>query len=82
MAITFRLRKLNAIILKMQDADIDEKSALKRRYCDEVVSLIDDITSKSELVGNSIATVYLDDVKNGNYIKAVDCVEYVESINI
>ena len=82
MAINLRLRKLNAITLKMQDSDIDEKPALKRRYCDEVVYLIDDITSKSELVGNAIAKVYLDDVKNGNYIKAVDCVEYVESINI
>jgi hypothetical protein len=77
-----KIRKLNAITLKMQNATVDERIALKKAFCDEMVSLLIDEIKSDSVIGKTLSDVYLSDIKDGNYIKAVDCFEYVESINI
>lgn len=82
MNVNFTIRKLNGMIFDMEKATtVDERIDLKNRFCSELAKLLEEFETSDSVASKSIAEVYLTEVKNGNYIKALDCLEYLEGAN-
>ena len=81
MNVKFTIRKLNGMIFDMANATVDERIDLKNRFCSELAKLLEEFEASDSVACKSIAEVYLTEVRNGNYIKALDCLEYLEGVN-
>lgn len=81
MNVQLTIRKLNAIILKMAETDVEGRKALKTKFCSELASFLEELEASNSVASKTVAEKYLADVKEGNYIKAVDCLESIEEMN-
>jgi len=82
MNVQLTIRKLNAIVLKMANTDVEGKIALKNAFCKELTSFLEEVKATgSSVASETIVEKYLEPVKEGNYIKAMDCLEFLEGMN-
>lgn len=81
MNVELTVKNLNEIVLKMAETDVEGRKALKSDFCSELTSLLEEFETSNSVASKTIAEKYLADVKEGNYIKAVDCLEYIEGMN-
>ena len=81
MNVNLTIRKLNAIVLKMAELTVEERNVLKSRFCSILAELLEEFEASNSVASKTVATKYLADVKAGNYIKAIDCLEDIEGMN-
>lgn len=81
MNVELTVRKLNAIILKMAEADVVGRKTLKSKFCSELAKLLEEFEASNSVASKSVAEKYLADVTEGNYFKAVECLEDLEGMN-
>lgn len=81
MNVELTIRKLNAIVLKILESDVEGRETLKSKFCSELSLLLEDFEDSNSVASKTLAEVYLADVKEGNYIKATNCLEDIEGMN-
>lgn len=82
MNVQLTIRKLNGIALKMATTDVEGRIALKNAFCKELTSFLEEVEATgSSIASKTIVEKYLEPVKEGNYIKAIDCLEDLEGMN-
>lgn len=81
MNVELTVRKLNSLILDMSEDGVERRIALKNKFCSILAELLEEFENSNSVATKTIAEVYLADVKEGNYLKAVYCLEDIEGMN-
>lgn len=81
MNVDLTVRKLNSIILDMAEVGVERRIALKNRFCFILAELLEECEASNSVASKTLAENYLADVKEGNYLKAVYCLEDIEGMN-
>lgn len=75
------MENLTKLLDQMDLEPMETKEQLKQEFCIEMVKFIETLEANGTVFGKTISQVYKTEIQQGNYIKAVDCYEYLQEVN-